>query len=114
MRFRMAILIGFLATSAVTSRAAEEAPLLAHSPSVSRAQVVFAYGGYLWSVPRDGGAARPLTTGGDQGLPVFSPDARWISISAQYAGNIDVFVMPAEGGQPRRLTWHPSPDFAVR
>ena len=45
MRFRMAILIGLLATSAVTSRAAEEAPLLAHSPTVSKNHVVFAYGG---------------------------------------------------------------------
>ena len=113
MRFRMAILIGLLATSAVTSRAAEEAPLLAHSPTVSRAQVVFAYGGYLWSVPRDGGDARQLTTGGHEGLPVFSPDGKWIAFSGQYDGNIDVFVMPAEGGEPRRLTWHPAPDIAV-
>ena len=78
MRFRMAILIGLLATSAVTSRAAEEAPLLAHSPTVSKNHVVFAYGGYLWSVPRDGGDARQLTTGGHEGLPVRSADpASW-------------------------------------
>src|SRR2546421_289797 len=113
MRFRMAILIGLLATSAVTSRAAEEAPLLAHSPALSKTQVVFAYGGYLWSVPRDGGDARQLTTGGHEGLPVFSPDGKWIAFSGQYDGNIDVFVMPAEGGEPRRLTWHPAPDIAV-
>src|SRR3989440_4162560 len=113
MRFRMAILIGLLATSAVTSRAAEEAPLLAHSPALSKTQVVFAYGGYLWSVPRDGGDARQLTTGGHEGLPVFSPDGKWIAFSGQYDGNIDVFVMPAEGGEPRRLTWHPAADIAV-
>src|SRR5436190_19124065 len=113
MRFRMAILIGFLATSAVTSRAAEEAPLLAHSATVSKNHVVFAYGGYLWSVPHDGGDARQLTTGGHEGLPVFSPDGKWIAFSGQYDGNIDVFVMPAEGGEPRRLTWHPAADIAV-
>src|SRR5437588_7328060 len=113
MRFRMAILIGLLATSAVTSRAAEEAPLLAHSPTVSKNHVVFAYGGYLWSVPHDGGDARQLTTGGHEGLPVFSPDGKWIAFSGQYDGNIDVFVMPAEGGEPRRLTWHPAADIAV-
>ena len=113
MRFRMAILIGLLATSAVTSGAAEEAPLLAHSPTVSKTHVVFAYGGYLWSVPHDGGDALQLTTGGHEGLPVFSPDGKWIAFSGQYDGNIDVFVMPAEGGEPRRLTWHPAADIAV-
>src|SRR5260370_33990122 len=113
MRFRIAILIGFLLTLAGMSRAAEETPLLAHSPTVSQTQLVFAYGGYLWSVPRDGGDARQLTTGGHEGLPVFTPDGKWIAFSGQYDGNLDVFVMPAEGGEPRRLTWHPAPDIAV-
>jgi len=113
MRFRMATLIGVLLAFAAMSRAAEEAPLLAHSPTLSKTQVVFAYGGYLWSVPRDGGDARQLTTGGHEGLPVFSPDGKWIAFSGQYDGNIDVFVMPADGGEPRRLTWHPAPDIAL-
>src|SRR2546429_9436628 len=113
MRFRMAIRIGLLAAFGVTSRAAEEAPLLAHSPTLSKTQVVFAYGGYLWTVPRDGGDARQLTTGGHEGLPVFSPDGKWIAFSGQYDGNIDVVVMPAEGGEPRRLNLHPRADVAV-
>jgi tricorn protease len=113
MRFRMTILIGMLLGLASFARAAEEAPLLAHSPTVSRTQVVFAYGGYLWTVPRDGGDARQLTTGGHEGLPVFSPDGKWIAFTAQYDGNADVFVMSAEGGEPRRLTWHPGADIAA-
>jgi tricorn protease len=113
MRFRIVILIGLFVASAATTRAAEETPLLTHSPTVSKAQVVFSYGGYLWSVPRDGGDARQLTTGGHEGLPVFSPDGKWLAFSGQYDGNVDVFVMPAEGGEPRRLTWHPAADIAV-
>ena len=113
MRFRTAILIGVLLSWAGISQAAEESPLLTHSPTLSKTQVVFAYGGYLWSVPRDGGDARQLTTGGHEGLPVFSPDGKWIAFSAMYDGNLDVFVMPAEGGEPRRLTWHPAADVAV-
>jgi tricorn protease len=113
MRFRIAILAGILLAFASVSGAAEETPLLAHSPTVSKTQVVFAYGGYLWSVLRDGGDARQLTTGGHEGLPVFSPDGKWLAFTGQYDGNIDVFVMPAEGGEPRRLTWHPAPDIAV-
>jgi tricorn protease len=109
----MAILIGALLACAGLSRGADETPLLAHSPTLSKTQVVFAYGGYLWSVPREGGDARQLTTGGHEGLPVFSPDGNWIAFTGQYDGNIDVFVIPADGGEPRRLTWHPAADIAV-
>src|ERR1041384_4149565 len=88
---------------AVPGFAAEESsgPLLAHSPTLSKTHIVFAYGGYLWSVPREGGEARQLTTGGHEGLPIFSPDGNWIAFTAEYDGNFDVFVMPAEGGEPR-------------
>ena len=113
MRFRIAILIGALLAFVAVSNAAEETPLLAHSPALSSTQVVFAYGGYLWSVARDGGDARQLTTGGHEGLPVFSPDGKWIAFSGSYDGNTDVFVIPADGGEPRRLTWHPAADVAT-
>ena len=95
---------------AVSARAAEETPLLVQSPTVSKTQVVFAYGGYLWSVPREGGEARQLTTGGHESGPRFSPDGKWIAFTGHYDGNTDAFVMPAEGGSPRRLTWHPGAD----
>jgi tricorn protease len=112
-RCRMLALIVLLLGVARFSAAADDAPLLAHSPTLSRTQIVFVYGGYLWSVPREGGEARQLTTGGHEALPVFSPDGNWLAFTGQYDGNIDAFVMPAEGGEPRRLTWHPDPDVAV-
>ncbi|HYL83550.1 MAG TPA: PDZ domain-containing protein [Candidatus Angelobacter sp.] len=113
MRVRMAVLTVVLLACAGLSRGAEETPLLAHSPTLSKTQVVFAYGGYLWSVAREGGDARQLTTGGHEGLPVFSPDGNWIAFTGQYDGNVDVYVMAAEGGEPKRLTWHPGNDVAV-
>ena len=115
MRVRMAVLSGALLAlgCAAICRAAEETPLLAQSPALSKTQVVFAYGGYLWSVPREGGDARQLTTGGHEGGPQFSPDGKWIAFTGQYDGNVDVFVIPAEGGEPKRLTWHPGTDAAV-
>src|SRR5207253_1714215 len=59
-----------------------------------------------------GGEARQLTSApGLETNPRFSPDGRWIAFSANYSGNADVYVVPAEGGQPRRLTWHPEPDL---
>src|ERR1700692_1610192 len=114
MRHRMMVLFAMLLCIAGrAAAAADEAPLLAHAPTRSRAQIACAYGGYLWSVPREGGEARQLTTGGHEGLPVFSPDGSWIAFSGQYDGNIDAYVMPADGGEPRRLTWHPDPDVVV-
>src|SRR6267143_3555545 len=117
MRFRTAMLMCVLLVGASAGRAAgrpaaDEVPSLAHTPTLNKTQIAFSYGGYLWSVPREGGEARQLTTGGNEGLPIFSPDGNWIAFTGQYDGNFDVFVMPAEGGEPRRLTWHPGPDIA--
>ena len=33
-----------------------------------------------------------------------------VAFSAQYGGNTDVYVVPVQGGEPRRLTWHPGAD----
>lgn len=87
--------------------------MLAMWPTVSQTTIVFSYGGYLWSVSRGGGEARQLTTGGHEGRPYFSPDGKWIAFTGEYDGNIDAYVMPATGGEPRRLTWHPAPDAVV-
>ena len=113
MRFRFLLLMAFFLAYANHSSAAEETPLLVQAPTLSRAEIVFVYGGYLWSVSREGGNARQLTTGGHEGGPAFSPDGKWIAFTGEYDGNVDVFVMPAEGGEPRRLTWHPGADVVL-
>ena len=112
MRFKAPVLVAMLLLCAGIAPAADT-PLLVQEPALSKTQVVFVYGGYLWSVPRAGGEARQLTTGGHESNPIFSPDGKWIAFSGQYDGNEDVYVMPADGGEPRRLTWHPGPDAAV-
>jgi len=112
MRFRTLVLTALILAFAKSASPAD-LPLLAQSPTVNRTQIVFSYGGYLWSVPREGGEARQLTTSGHEGLPFFSPDGNWIAFTGQYDGNPDVFVMPAQGGEPRRLTWHPGLDVAI-
>jgi tricorn protease len=69
-----------------------------------------------WGNPirRDGGEAKRLTTGiGVETNPRFSPDGSMIAFTGEYDGNIDVFVIPAEGGVPRRLTYHPDMDDVV-
>ena len=83
-------------------------------PALSRTQIVFTYADDLWSVPRDGGEAKRLTTApGVETDAFFSPDGTQIAFTGEYDGNVDVFVMPSEGGVPRRLTYHPGQDDAV-
>jgi tricorn protease len=105
-----ACLLGFAGDSVA---AEEDAPLLVQAPTLGKTEIVFAYGGYLWTVPRDGGNARQLTTGGHEAGAQFSPDGRWIAFTGEYDGNVDAYVMPAGGGEPRRLTWHPGADVVV-
>ena len=85
-------------------RAADEARLL-RFPTIFKNQVVFTYAGDLYTVPVTGGIARKITN--DEGYEMFarfSPNGEQIAFTAQYDGNTEVYVMPANGGVPRRLT----------
>ncbi len=106
------VLLLVVLTAAAIARAAD-VPLLLQSPTINRTQIVFAYGGYLWGASRDGGEAHQLTSGGHESRPIFSPDGKWIAFTGEYDGNVDVYVIPASGGMPKRLTWHPDADVAV-
>ena len=107
---------GLAAMIAVTlgCHAHASTPLLLQSPTLSVNRIAFAYGGEIWTVPRSGGDATLLVGGlGTASGPVFSPDGRRVAYTANVNGNDDVFVVPAAGGQPQRLTWHPDRDVAV-
>ena len=83
-------------------------PLLLRNPAISKGKVAFLYADDIWTASREGGEAERLTSIGTVvGGPYFSPDGSRIAYSARIAGNVDVYVMSAEGGVPRRLTWHP-------
>lgn len=85
---------------------------LLRTPTVSANQIAFAYANNIWIVARAGGSAHRLTSFQGQTMnPHFSPDGKWIAFSAEYGGNLDVYVSPAEGGEPQRLTWHPGSDL---
>lgn len=118
------------AQPAKTTAAADTAPAsveaLIRYPAVHGNEVVFEAGGHLWRTTLAGGQAIQLTS--DSGFdmaPHFSPDGRWIAFTGWYQGNTDVYVMPAMGGEVRRLTYHsinvqvgkdqlkPSPDNIV-
>ena len=80
-------------------------------PAISKDKIAFIYGNDLWTANPDGSNSRRLTADvGIESNPFFSPDGKFIAFSAQYDGNVDVFIVPADGGIPKRLTWHPMGD----
>lgn len=84
---------------------------LLSQPAVSGTHVAFIYADDLWVCTHDGKNVRRLTSDiGVESNPVFSPDGRFIAFSGQYDGNTDVYLIPVEGGAPKRLTWHPGAD----
>jgi tricorn protease len=76
-------------------------------PALQGDRLVFVSEGDLWRASAQGGAAQRLTTHlGSETSPALSPDGRWLAFVGQYDGGIgDVYVMPATGGVPRRLSW---------
>ena len=86
--------------------------LLLKQPAVSADEIAFLYAGDLWIAEKSGASARRLTAQkGRKAAPYFSPDGQWIAFSANYDGNQSVYVIPREGGAPRRLTYHPYEDW---
>ncbi|MBN1831288.1 MAG: PD40 domain-containing protein [Deltaproteobacteria bacterium] len=78
-------------------------------PDIHADTVVFCYGGDLWKVPVTGDIAVRLTAHPGQELfPKFSPDGKWIAFTGQYDGDEQVYVIPSEGGIPKRLTYYPA------
>jgi tricorn protease len=100
------LLIAFVCFGFVTTQA-EEARIL-RFPDIHQDKIVFVHAGDLWLVDSQGGIARRLTS--DNGLelfPKFSPDGGLIAFTGQYDGNTDVYLIPAQGGEPKRLTYRP-------
>ena len=87
------------------SSQAEEARLL-RFPHINGDRVVFSYAGDLYTTDLTGGTARKLTSHiGYEMFPRISPDGKYIAFTGQYDGNTEIFVIPAEGGEPKRLTY---------
>ncbi len=112
------VLAGLVVSAALAALPAParsaEARLLRY-PDISGRQIGFIHGDQLWVADDDGRNARRLAVPGtDLSRVRFSPDGRWIAVTARVDGNADVYIVEADGGSPaRRLTHHPAADLVV-
>ena len=110
---RSLILFFSLALASPALLAQVDARMLQY-PDVSQTQIVFSYAGDLWVVPKEGGTALKLSSPQGQELyPHFSPDGSHIAYSADYDGNLEIYVIPSMGGMPKRITYHGMPDRII-
>ena len=64
-------------------------------PTTNGQQIVFCYAGELYTVAKDGGVARRLTSGpGYTSFPRFSADGTQLAFTSQYDGNTESMSCP--------------------
>lgn len=99
-------------TTLLSALSAQETRLL-RQPDISDTHIAFCYGGDIWiSALNSTSAMRLTSTPAVESDPYFSPDGKWLAFTSNRSGNAAVYIVPATGGEPTRLTWHPSPSEA--
>ena len=89
-------------------------PSYLRMPTLHQDQISFVCDDDLWTVNANGGIARRLTAGlSEPSTPCLSPDGKWLAFIGRDEQHPEVYLMPAEGGAARRLTWL-GPDTLVR
>ena len=106
---RRLLLCLFLGAAALAAATQITPPHLCRTPDIHGDRIVFSAEGDLWLGFLSTGLAMRLTTfEGGEWNPRFSPDGKWIAFTGEYDGGQDVYVMPADGGAPRRVTYDPT------
>lgn len=101
----MILPLALLAAHAMSQESTVE-PRLMRLPSIHGDTIVFTYAGDLWVTHLQGGIARRLTSSpGFETYPQISPDGKTVAFTGQYDGSTNIYTIPIEGGQPKRLTY---------
>ena len=78
-------------------------------PTILNETIVFVCEDDLWTVPISGSVARRLTSNlGATGSPQLSPNGEHLAFAGREEGPSEVYVMPALGGEAKRLTYQGS------
>ncbi len=76
-------------------------------PDINGDAIVFSYEGDLFSVSAAGGPARRLTNSpGTEDFAKISRDGKMIAFTGTYDGDPSLYVIPIDGGVPKRVTWN--------
>lgn len=82
---------------------------LLRQPDINSDHVVFTYGSDVWAYSFKTDETKRITsTPAMEANPMISPDGKWIAFTSNRSGIASVYVVSIEGGQPKRLTWHPN------
>ncbi|HVR37982.1 MAG TPA: protease, partial [Thermoanaerobaculia bacterium] len=103
-KFAFILALVAVATSAL---AQDKLTRLLRQPDIAGDKIAFVYAGDIWIVDAKGGDARRLTSDdGVEYFPKFSPDGKRIAFCGEYSGSRQVFVIDADGGTPKQLTFY--------
>ena len=87
---------------------------LVRYPHYHNGRVVFSYLGDVWTADENGQNVQRLTVNRARDVYArFSPDGKWIAFSSDRNGNLDVFIIPSEGGAAKQLTVHSADDTVL-
>lgn len=76
------------------------------NPTIFGQRVLFICEEDIWEVSDQGGLARRMTSGrGGFSHVQFSPDGKWLAVSASEEGPREIYLMPVDGGELKRLTF---------
>lgn len=82
---------------------------LLRQPTISDTHVVFTYGSDVWITDLSNNRTQRITsTPAVESNPQLSPDGQTIAFSSDRSGSNAVYIVSIKGGDPKRLTWHPS------
>ncbi len=88
--------------------------IYARSPSLHGDSLVFTAEGDLWRVAAAGGTAQRLTSNADEEIEAsISADGRRVAFVGGYDASPEVYVMPIDGGSPKRLSFDGAPVHVV-
>ncbi len=106
MKLRLLTAVAFAALSSALAHAQTEHPAFSFRPDIHGSKVLFTSEGDLWLGNIKTDTAQRITSApGTETAAHFSPNGKYIAFTADYDGHYDVYIMDADGGTPRRLTY---------
>lgn len=106
--WRLGLVFGTLGVGIARADAQISPPCMVRTPDIHGDKIVFSAEGDLWLGSLSAGTAARITTHeGVEDRPRFSPDGKRLAFTGSYDGGREVYVMPVEGGEPKRLTYDP-------